>query len=72
MPAQEPVPDVGTDGREFGDGVTAARTLIPFTPLNRKQLPTGKPFPKKLVEVIGVEDLGPRSTRHHPGDGSPI
>ena len=59
MPAQEPVPDVGTDGREFGDGVTAERTPIPFTPLDRRRLPTGKPFPEKLVEVIGVEDLGP-------------
>jgi hypothetical protein len=59
MPAQEPVPDVGTDGREFGDGVTAARTRIPFTPLDRKRLPTAKPFPDKLVEVIAVEDVGP-------------
>jgi hypothetical protein len=59
MPAQEPVPDVGTDGREFGDGVTAERTRIPFTPLDRRLLPTGKPFPEKLVEVMAIEDLGP-------------
>ena len=59
MPAQESVPDVGTDGREFGDGVTAARTRIPFTPLDRKRMPTGKPFPENLVEVIGIEDVGP-------------
>jgi len=76
MPAQEPVPDVGTDGREFGDGVTAARTRIPFTPLDRRRLPTGKPFPEKLVEVIGVEGVGPvqlvtiRVTAAHYDTGS--
>jgi hypothetical protein len=78
MPVQEPVPDVGTDGHEFGDGVTAARTRIPFTPLNRRQLATGKAFPEKLVEVIGVEDLGPvqlatirvTAAQYEPGSGA--
>jgi len=59
LPAQEPVPDVGTDPDQFGDGVSVESISIHFTPPNPEYY-NGKLSPEqKLVEVLDAIEIGP-------------
>lgn len=59
LPAQKPIPDVGTDPKQFGDGVSVENISIRFTPPDPKYY-EGKQVPEqKLVEAIGAVEIGP-------------
>ncbi|MCB9301179.1 MAG: hypothetical protein H6566_11060 [Lewinellaceae bacterium] len=59
FPVQEPVPDVGTDSRQFGDGFSIDNIDIKFTTMAPAFLKGQKAFPEKLVEVLKTEEIGP-------------
>lgn len=51
MPYQNPVPDLGVNPKEYGDGITFHDTKIKFTRLHREQFSHGTVIPQKLVEL---------------------
>ncbi len=58
LPVQEPVPDVGTDAKQFGDGFSVDNVHVTFTPPNPKYFKRKQPYPETLVELDGMEDIG--------------
>lgn len=58
LPAQEPVPDVGTDPDQFGDGFSIDNLDIAFTPPDPKYFEGKQPYPQTLAELEGVEEIG--------------
>lgn len=58
LPAQEPVPDVGTDPDQFGDGFSIDNVDIAFTPPDPNYFEGKQPYPQTLVELEGVEEIG--------------
>ncbi len=58
LPTQEPVPDIGTDPEQFGDGFSIDNVDIVFTPQNPRYFENKKPYPQTLVELEGVEEIG--------------
>jgi hypothetical protein len=59
LPAQEPVPDVGTDPDEFGDGFSVDNVHITFTPPDPKYFERKLPYPKTLVRLDEMGEIGP-------------
>ncbi len=59
FPVQEPVPDLGTDPKQFGDGFSIRDLHVTFTGMDPAFLKAQKPFPEKLVEVLKTEEIGP-------------
>lgn len=59
MPVQEPIPDLGTDAEEYGDGFSIENVPIRFTQPDASIFEGDRPYPEELVELIGVEDAGP-------------
>lgn len=57
-PLQEPVPDVGTDPKQFGDGLSIDNTSIRFTPPDPKLFEGQQSYPRKLVELLRIEEIG--------------
>ncbi len=58
LPVQEPVPDVGTDPKQYGDGFSIESEDIVFTPPDPKYFDNGKPYPSTLVDLDIVEEIG--------------
>ena len=59
LPAQEPIPDVGTDPEQFGDGVSVESISIHFTPPNPEYYDEKRSPEQKLVEVLDAVEIGP-------------
>jgi len=58
FPFQDAFPDVGTDPKQFGDGFSTHNIAIGFTPLSHKFIEDQQPYPKKLAELIMIEEIG--------------
>lgn len=58
LPVQAPVPDVGTDPNQFGDGFSIDNVPIRFTPLAPEYADGQQLYPETLVELDKVEDIG--------------
>ncbi|MHC4363710.1 MAG: C25 family cysteine peptidase, partial [Planctomycetota bacterium] len=59
LPAQEPLPDVGTDPKQFGDGFSIENVQATFTAADPRFFETKTPYPETLVELDGAEEIGP-------------
>ncbi len=59
IPVQEPMPDVGTDPEQFGDGFSIDNIHAKFTVADSKYYERKSPYPETLVELDGVERVGP-------------
>lgn len=57
-PAQEPQPDVGTNPKEFGDGVSTETHVYDFTPLDARYMESKALYPSELVTIEKTEALG--------------
>jgi hypothetical protein len=58
LPTQEPVPDIGTDPEQFGDGFSMENMDIAFTPPDPRYFEGKQPYPETLVELDGQEEIG--------------
>ena len=58
MAVQEPYPDLGTNPKEFSDGLTWQDIPPTFTPLREEFLKSDQPFPRELAQIEKQEDFG--------------
>lgn len=58
FPAQEPVPDVGIDPEQFGDGVSVDSVHVAFTPPDERLYSSRRPYPETLAALEHVESIG--------------
>jgi len=58
FPAQEPVPDVGVDPKQFGDGFSVDNVHVAFTPPDESIYQADRRYPETLVELERVETIG--------------
>ncbi len=59
LPVQEPMPDVGIDPKQFGDGFSIDNIDVEFTSADSRYYKAKTPYPEKLVELDRVENIGP-------------
>ena len=58
MPVQAPYPDLGTNPREFADGLTWQDRPPTFTPMRDAFIESEQAFPRELVQIEKQEDFG--------------